>query len=136
MHPASTNSADGQDLASLTLRGSSSTCSMGQRVAVTGTTATATENIGGVTLHRFLKLSKDFDSSLDPSDELWPALKFIDAVVIDEISMATAHLLAGMDNVLRRAALLDKNRVPLGGKKSLLLAISASSPMRLHVFSR
>ena len=44
--------------------------SMGQRVAVTGTTATAAGNIGGVTLHRFLQLSKGFESGLDPSNPL------------------------------------------------------------------
>ena len=77
--------------------------SIGLRVAVTGTTATAAGNIEGVTLHRLLKLSKGFDSSLDPSHELWSALKSIEVVVIDEISMATAHLLTGMDIVLHRA---------------------------------
>lgn len=73
---------------------------MGQRVAITGMTATAARIIGGVMRHHFLKMSKRFDYSLDLSHELWSALKSIDVVVIDEISMATAHLLAGMDNVL------------------------------------
>lgn len=90
--------------------------SMGQRVAVTGTTATAAGNIGGVTLHRFLQLSKGFESRLDPSNHLWPALKEISVVIVDEISMATAHLLAAMDHVLRRAALPDKRRLPFGGR--------------------
>ena len=49
--------------------------SMGEQVAVTGTTATAAGKIGGVTLHRFLQLSKGFESGLDPSYPLWPALK-------------------------------------------------------------
>ena len=54
--------------------------SMGQLVAVTGTTATAASNIGGVTVHRFLKLSKGFESSLDPSHAMWPTLKSIGVV--------------------------------------------------------
>lgn len=90
---------------------------MGQRVAVTGTTATAAGNIGGVTLHSFLKINpKNFESDLGPSNPLWPALKDITAVVVDEISMATAHLLAAMDHVLRRAALPHKRRSPFGGR--------------------
>ena len=90
--------------------------SMGQRVAVTGTTATAAGNIGGVTLHRFLQLSNGFESGLNPSNPLWPALQDITVLIIDEISMATAHLLAATDHVLRRAALPHKRRVPFGGR--------------------
>ena len=90
--------------------------SMGQRVAVTGTTATAAGNIGGVTLHRFLQLSKGFESGLNPSNPLWPALQEITVLVIDEISMATAQLRAATDHVLRRAALPHKRRAPFGGR--------------------
>lgn len=90
--------------------------SMGQLVAVTGTTATAAGNIGGVTVHRFLKLSKGFESSLDPSHAMWPTLKSIDVVIIDEISMATAHLLQALDHVLRRAFLPGCKRRPFGGR--------------------
>lgn len=89
---------------------------MGQLVAVTGTTATAAGNIGGVTVHRFLKLSKGFESSLDPSHAMWPTLKSIDVVIIDEISMATAHLLQALDHVLRRAFLPGCKRRPFGGR--------------------
>ena len=89
---------------------------MGQRVAVTGTTATAMGNIGRVTLHRFLQLSKGFESGIDPSNPLWPVLKEISVAIIDEISMAMAHLLAAADHVLRRAALPHKRRVPFGGR--------------------
>ena len=59
---------------------------MGQRVADTGTTATAAGNIKGVTLHRVGN------------------------------SMATAHVLAAMDHVLRRASLPGKKRLPLRGR--------------------
>ena len=90
--------------------------SMGQRVAVTGTTATAAGNIGGVTLHRFLQLSNGCKSGLNPSNPLWPALQDITVLIIDEISMATAHLLAATDHVLRRAALPHKRRVPFWGR--------------------
>ena len=85
--------------------------SMGQGVSVTGTTATAAGNIGRVTLHRFLQLSKGFESGLDPSNPLGLALKEMSVVIIDEISMATAHLLTTADHVLRRAALPHKRRV-------------------------
>lgn len=67
---------------------------MDQRVAVTGTTATAAGNIGGVTLHRFRQFSKGFESRLDQSKPLWPSLKGISVVIINEITMATAHLFA------------------------------------------
>ena len=90
--------------------------SMGQRVAVTGTTATAAGNIGGVTLHCFLQLSKGFGSGLDPSNPLWPALKEISVVIIDETCIAPAHLLAAADHDLQRAALSHKRRVPFGGR--------------------
>ena len=90
--------------------------SMGQRVAVTGTTIIAAGNIGGVTLHRFLQLSKGFEPGLDPSNPLWPALKEIRVVIINEISMVTAHLLAAADQLLRRAELPCKRRVHFGGR--------------------
>ena len=90
--------------------------SVGKLVAVTGTTATAASNIGGVTLHRFLKLSKGFESSLEPSHAMWPVLKTISVVIVDEISMATAHLLSALDHVLRRAHLPDCKRLPFGGR--------------------
>ena len=95
--------------------------SMGQRVAATGTTATAAGNIGGVTLHRILQLSNGFESGLNPSNPLWPALQDITVLIIDEISMDTAHLLAATDHVLRRAALPHKRRVPFG--ESTVIAI-------------
>ena len=91
-------------------------CLMGQRVAVTGTTASATGNIGGVTIHKNLQLSRGFESRLDPSNPLWPALKTIHVVIIDEISMATAHLLMAMDHVLRRVALPGQKRLTFGGR--------------------
>ena len=90
--------------------------SVGKLVAVTGTTATAASNIGGVTLHRFLKLSKGFESSLEPSHAMWPVLKTISVVIVDEISTATAHLLSALDHVLRRAHLPDCKRLPFGGR--------------------
>ena len=90
--------------------------SVGKLVAVTGTTATAANNIGGVTLHRFLKLSKGFESSLEPSHAMWPVLKTISVVIVDEISIASAHLLNALDHVLRRAHLPDCKRLPFGGR--------------------
>ena len=90
--------------------------SVGKLVAVTGTTATAASNIGGVTLHRFLKLSKGFESSLEPSHAMWPVLKTISVVIVDEISMATAHLLSALDHVLHRAHLPDCKRLSFGGR--------------------
>ena len=83
-------------------------------MAITGRTATASGNTGGVTLHRFLQLSNGFESGLKPCNPLWHELQDITVLIIDEISMATVHLLAATDHVLRPEALLYKRRVPFG----------------------
>ncbi len=97
-----------------------------KRMVVTAPTGVAAINAGGVTLHSFFQLP--FGPFL-PGSEVHGAqhrirhekkniIRSLDLLVIDEISMARADLLDGVDHILRRYRRSD---MPFGGVQLLMI---------------
>ena len=99
-----------------------------KRVVVVAPTGVAAINAGGVTIHSFFQLSfgpnipaqsgenKPFEKRMNA--EKIKAIKAIDLLVIDEISMVRADILDAIDVVLRRF----RNRyLPFGGVQLLMI---------------
>jgi uncharacterized protein YpbB len=99
-----------------------------KRVVVVAPTGVAAINAGGVTIHSFFQLSfgpnipaqngveKPFDRQI--SKEKIKAIKAIDLLVIDEISMVRADILDAIDEVLRR---FRNRNLPFGGVQLLMI---------------
>jgi uncharacterized protein YpbB len=99
-----------------------------KRVVVVAPTGVAAINAGGVTIHSFFQLSfgpniptqngveKHFDRQI--SKEKIKAIKAIDLLVIDEISMVRADVLDAIDEVLRR---FRNRNLPFGGVQLLMI---------------
>ena len=99
-----------------------------KRLVIVAPTGVAAINAGGVTIHSFFQLSfgpnipnQDFDGKplvRKFSGEKIKAIKAIDILVIDEISMVRADILDAIDDVLRRY----RNRsLPFGGVQLLMI---------------
>ena len=99
-----------------------------KRMVIVAPTGVAAINAGGVTIHSFFQLSfgpnipnQDFDGKplvRKFSGEKIKAIKAIDILVIDEISMVRADILDAIDDVLRRY----RNRsLPFGGVQLLMI---------------
>ena len=99
-----------------------------KRMVVVAPTGVAAINAGGVTIHSFFQLSFGPNipsQSLDSKplvrkfgNEKIKAIKAIDILVIDEISMVRADILDAIDDVLRRY----RNRnLPFGGVQLLMI---------------
>ena len=99
-----------------------------KRLVIVAPTGVAAINAGGVTIHSFFQLSfgpnipnQDLDSKplvRKFSGEKIKAIKAIDILVIDEISMVRADILDAIDDVLRRY----RNRsLPFGGVQLLMI---------------
>ena len=99
-----------------------------KRMVIVAPTGVAAINAGGVTIHSFFQLSfgpNIPNQNLDNrplvrkfSNEKIKAIKAIDILVIDEISMVRADILDAIDEVLRRY----KNRnLPFGGVQLLMI---------------
>jgi hypothetical protein len=98
-----------------------------KRMVIVAPTGVAAINAGGVTIHSFFQLSfgpniptqlgeKPFERRFN--NEKIKALKAIDLLVIDEISMVRADILDAIDDVLRRY----RNRnLPFGGVQLLMI---------------
>lgn len=95
-----------------------------KRIVVVAPTGVAAINAGGVTIHSFFQLSfgpniptqKGFERKIN--NEKIKAIKAIDLLVIDEISMVRADVLDAIDEVLRRY----RNRnLPFGGVQLLMI---------------
>ena len=99
-----------------------------KRVVVVAPTGVAAINAGGVTIHSFFQLSfgpniptqngveRPFDKKI--STEKIKAIKAIDLLVIDEISMVRADILDAIDEVLRR---FRNRNLPFGGVQLLMI---------------
>jgi len=99
-----------------------------KRMVIVAPTGVAAINAGGVTIHSFFQLSfgpNIPNQNLDNrplvrkfSNEKIKAIKAIDILVIDEISMVRADILDAIDEVLRRY----RNRnLPFGGVQLLMI---------------
>ena len=99
-----------------------------KRMVIVAPTGVAAINAGGVTIHSFFQLSfgpnipnQNLDNKPPVrkfSNEKIKAIKAIDILVIDEISMVRADVLDAIDDVLRRY----RNRnLPFGGVQLLMI---------------
>lgn len=84
-------------------------------VSVIAPTGAAASNIGGKTLHRWAAV---FVKGDDVAFNNWQALKSVDVLVLDEVSMLPAYLMEGLDKALRRA---KRSRKPFGGIQVILM---------------
>jgi hypothetical protein len=100
-----------------------------KRMVIVAPTGVAAINAGGVTIHSFFQLpfspfipdqesAKSFLTERKFSNEKIKAIKAIDLLIIDEISMVRADLLDAMDQVLRRYRIRNK---PFGGVQLLMI---------------
>lgn len=95
-----------------------------KQLVIAAPTGIAAINAGGVTLHSLFQL--DFGLFLPGmnrkafkfSREKIKLIKFMDVLVIDEVSMVRADLLDAVDDVLRR---MRNPRLPFGGVQLLLI---------------
>jgi ATP-dependent exoDNAse (exonuclease V) alpha subunit len=89
-----------------------------KNVAVVAPTGVAAYNVGGQTIHSFFGIPPNGVLGIQPLHKhlygrTRDALRSLDIVVIDEISMVSADLMDGMDTMLRTAR--GKNKGPFGG---------------------
>src|SRR3989344_3491244 len=82
-----------------------------KKIAVLAPTGVAAVNVRGQTIHSFCKFSPDTNK--------YRLVKKLDAIVIDEVSMARADLVDCMDKFLRLNG-GDPDR-PFGGKQMILI---------------
>jgi len=88
-----------------------------KNVAVVAPTGVAAYNVGGQTIHSFFGMPRGILGVQPLHKHLFgrvrDALRSLDVLVIDEISMVSADLMDGMDTMLRSAR--GKNKGPFGG---------------------
>ena len=88
-----------------------------KNVAVVAPTGVAAYNVGGQTIHSFFGMPRGILGVQPLHKHLFgrvrDALRSLDVLVIDEISMVSADLMDGMDTMLRTAR--GKNKGPFGG---------------------
>lgn len=100
-----------------------------KRMVIVAPTGVAAINAGGVTIHSFFQLpfspfipdqgsAKQVAQERKFSNEKIKAIKAIDLLIIDEISMVRADLLDAIDDVLRRYRIRHK---PFGGVQLLMI---------------
>jgi len=90
----------------------------GVEIAITASTGIAATHIGGMTIHSWSgigikdNLSKYDLDALEEKQYLWKRFEKVKVLVIDEISMLSAHTLDSIDAV---AKLFKRNNEPFGG---------------------
>ena len=88
-------------------------------------TGIAAVNIGGSTIHSFLRLSPGLQSedNIEPiaSKKQRELIRSVDVVVVDEISMVRADLFWAIDYRLRQVMRGTDRRRPFGGKQVILV---------------
>ncbi len=83
-----------------------------KHIAKLASTGTAADNIEGMTIHNYFKLPYNYmneDILIFADENLKNKLKKLDAILIDEVSMVSAHSLNIIDKILRKA--LNPNKV-------------------------
>lgn len=87
-------------------------------VAPTGIAAVAA---GGRTIHSVFRIKPDdigIDAPLDLSPDLVEAMRHVDTIIVDEVSMVSAYMIDGMDRLLRCAF---RSRQPFAGKQMVFV---------------
>ena len=94
-----------------------------KKIAVLAPTGVAAVNVRGQTIHSFCKFGPDITlkkvKRLSEDSEKYELIKKLDAIVIDEISMARADLVDCMDKFLRVNG--GHADLPFGGKQMILI---------------
>lgn len=90
-----------------------------KNVVVCAPTGVAALNIGGQTIHSLFKIPPELikKDSLKIDKRTTKLLKYVDVVIIDEISMVRPDLMDGIDYVLRKAR---NNTFPFGGVQLIM----------------
>jgi ATP-dependent DNA helicase PIF1 len=93
-------------------------------------TGRAALNVGAATIHRFfgLPIGMVDPDELRPSGRVRDRLKAARTLVIDEISMVRADVLAGMDALARRVPLDGGKDAPFGGRQVVMVGDFAQLP--------
>ena len=92
-----------------------------QEEVILGTSGSAASQIGGVTIHSFLKFDLSLKSSLIFGTTQWGEVAHTDTVIVDEISMMDRTLFEAMDRLLREVVgPKHHSSLPFGGRTVLL----------------
>ena len=83
-----------------------------KKMAVVAPTGVAALNVGGQTIHSFLRIKPGFINKLEIKPNRNKIYRELELLIIDEISMVRADLFDGIDHFLRLAR---KNNTPFGG---------------------
>lgn len=90
-----------------------------KNIVVCAPTGVAALNIGGQTIHSLFKIPPELikKNSLKVDAKTAKLLKYVDVVIIDEISMVRPDLMDGIDYILRKAR---NSTVPFGGVQLIM----------------
>jgi hypothetical protein len=90
-----------------------------KNIVVCAPTGVAALNIGGQTIHSLFKIPPELikKDSLKVDAKTAKLLKYVDVVIIDEISMVRPDLMDGIDYILRKAR---ESMVPFGGVQLIM----------------
>ena len=90
-----------------------------KNIVVCAPTGVAALNIGGQTIHSLFKIAPELvrKDSLKVDVKTAKLLKYVDVVIIDEISMVRPDLMDGIDYILRKAR---RSQVPFGGVQLIM----------------
>lgn len=112
----------------------------GQKYLVTAPTGVAALNVEGYTIHRAFGFRPGMypddiapGGSYQPSASVTTVLKFLDVLIVDEISMVRADLFDMMDRALRR---IRQTEVPFGGVQLVLVGDLLQLPPVLPDYER
>lgn len=90
-----------------------------KNIVVCAPTGVAALNIGGQTIHSLFKIPPELikKNSLKVDKKTAQLLKYVDVVIIDEISMVRPDLMDGIDYILRKAR---GSTIPFGGVQLIM----------------
>ena len=92
----------------------------GEILQVTATSGSTAKLILGRTLHSFLGLDCEFNTSIKYGDQTWRSINSTDTLIVDEVSMIPAEILEKVDEIFRACAEGSSQGKPLCGKNVLL----------------